>query len=147
MRASGCSETIDILIQRNEEIEALQRGENLRCWFYFRSPEDPKTKLVLRCREEAKQNPDQLLFSWFDDYRKTQPLIEPGWWIETAPEKPDYVTHDPLLDGSLPIIDAYQNIPVTLSKKRLDQLIRGKLEDNCLLTRCIFDRMQIRYYP
>ena len=145
MRARKLEETLDMVIERKDEISALEKGKNLSCMFHFYSSKEPKTKLILKCREEARENPDQLLFPWFDDYKKTQFLTEPGYWIETVPKKVSFREIDPLTD-EIPEQQPYETILVTISKKRLTQLTNGECEDDCLLTRCIFDRMQIRYY-
>lgn len=123
------SETLDLAIQYDTEIETLEKGKNLRA----RVEGYPFREVVLRYREKTGEDMDQMVFPWYWP-KDQQFLTERGFWVDVFDK--EGVGNEP-----------DRTIIITIDRRRLDQLKSGALEDCCLLTRCCLDRLQIRYYP
>jgi hypothetical protein len=112
-------------------------------------------RIVFRVREHAEPDADQLKFYFYEHPPNpwlSQPQTEPGWWIETIPDRgynegvySRSVQDRISLEGLEPLDRDYS--PITLFMITIDnRRWRELLSEGYIATRSLFDRIDVTYW-
>lgn len=153
MYASRSSETTSLSLTKRDRV-LLESGECAYFTFNFDKKYglDSRTQLVLRVRETADPNPDQMKFPFYMPPTHRD-LLERGIWYEIfptirPPAELNFLSREDSLRLGIPEFELpSERAEITKLLITLDKTHWQKLLDNGLfLTRWLFDRLQITYW-